>query len=57
MDKQKILEWANELIQEYQDSAETVIGEFEADVDKGFKENEQYCDELREEIKNLLELN
>lgn len=56
MDKQKILEWANKLIQEYQDSAETVIGEFSGNVDNELKENEQYCDELRQEIKNLLEL-
>lgn len=57
MDKQKILEWANKLIQEYEDSAETVIAEFSVTEDEDFKENEQYCNELREEIKNLLDLN
>lgn len=56
MDKQKILEWANKLIQEYEDSAEAVIGEFSGTAEQDFKENEEYCQQLRQEIKSLLEL-
>lgn len=56
MDKQKILEWANELIQRYHDSSESIIYEFSDNEKEDLKENEQYCDELKQEIKNLLEL-
>jgi hypothetical protein len=56
MDKQKILEWANKLIREYQDSAETVIAEFSGTPEKEIEENDRYCDELRNEIMKLLEM-
>jgi len=55
MDKQKILAWANKLIEDYESF---IDGDFEEygrqDV---YEEGKQYCNELREEIKNLLELN
>ncbi len=53
MDKQKILEWANKLIEDY----ENCIGRDTSYVDYDeYEKDEQHCDELRQEIKKLLEL-
>ena len=54
MDKQKILEWANKLIDNYESFVDSEYEEYSRkDV---YNEGKQYCNELREEIKNLLEL-
>lgn len=53
MDKQKILEWSNKLIDDYEERIATDLNYTDYNE---FEKDTQHCEQLREEIKNLLEL-
>ncbi|MHC1722755.1 MAG: hypothetical protein AB9836_06070 [Aminipila sp.] len=56
MDKQAILQWANNLIEQYEEVSETVIEETSNTIDESLSYLRQECKELKEEIKELLEI-
>lgn len=56
MKKQAILKWANELVERYEEVAETAIEETSSDISYSLEELKVECAELREEIRELLEL-
>lgn len=57
MDKEKILQWAFELIKLYEDNEERIVDEFGDASKDSHLQNKEFCDGLRTEIRELLELN
>lgn len=57
MDKNKILAWANDLIDRFEESEKTVADETATDIHYCTNQITIECNELRQEIEELLEIN
>jgi hypothetical protein len=56
LNKLKILEWANNLIEQYEEYGTTVIEETSNDIQYCLDQLKIECDDLREEIKDLVNI-
>lgn len=56
MNKQSILQFVNDLIEKYEEAETTAIEETASDISGSLYYLQKECNELREEIKVLLEI-